>query len=219
MHLFSLTLPNQSGNVAFMSALANYHSEFNFLGEAPPGDGPSSNLRIRSGGPTLPEFFSRSSSGHPEVDLSRYRLTIAGFVSRTRQLSVDDLQLHFAEFTTLANFGAVAESGLGVPVWNGCLLADVLDFAGVCTQAAYVELIGASSADPHEHDEAPVGFVTLERLQARPVLLAWQVDGRHLSAAQGAPITAIVPLDAGARRIRWLHRINLLVVPPLWVMR
>ena len=197
-----------------MSALANHHSEFNFLEEAPPGDYSTNDLR--SAGHTLPEFLSWNSDGHPDVDGSRYRLTIAGFVSRTRQLSLDDLQLHFMERTTRANVGATAEGDLGANLWQGCLLADVLDFAGVSTQAAYVELIGASTAD---RTEAPVGFVPLERLQTQPVLLAWQANGKRLSPPEGAPLTAIVPRETGARRIRWLHRINLLVVPPLWVMR
>ncbi|HEY0792853.1 MAG TPA: molybdopterin-dependent oxidoreductase [Chthoniobacterales bacterium] len=202
-----------------MSALASHHSEFNFVGEAPPGDNPASNLRIRSVGQTAPEFFSRDSGRYPDVDLSRYRLTIAGFVSRTLQLSLNELQLHFAESTGAVDLGPTAENHLGASVWRGCLLVDVLDFAGVCTQDGYVELIGATSAHPDEQGEAPVGFVSLERLQAHPVVLAWQADGKRLTAAQGAPVAALVPLETGARRIRWLHRINLLVVPPLWVVR
>jgi DMSO/TMAO reductase YedYZ molybdopterin-dependent catalytic subunit len=201
-----------------MSALANTRSDFVFLPEVAPTAGFPEGSRIRQADRTLPEFFSQKDGEPPAVDLSHYRLTVAGVVSRTTQLSLEALRLNFAEHEVEVQ-GADGVSGRARPVtWRGCRIDDVLDYAGVSHPSGYVEFIGAYSSRLEDRREPFVGLVSMGHLQLHPFLLGWSIDGKRLDAVQGAPLTALIATDGHYQHVRWLHRINLLVHPPLWVV-
>jgi sulfite oxidase len=201
-----------------MRALAHTRSDFVFLPEATSTATFPESSRIRQVSRTLPEFFSQKAGEPPVADLSYYRLTIAGMVSRTTQLSLEALRLNFAEHEV------VVQSDEGVPgqarpaTWRGCRIDDVLDYAGVSQPGGYVEFIGVCSSLGEDRREPFVGLVSIDHLQSHPFLLGWSIDGKPLDAAQGAPLAALIAGDGGYRRVRWLHRINLLVHPPLWIV-
>ena len=69
-----------------------------------------------------------------------------------------------------------------------------------------------------DQGEPFVGLVPIEHLQSQFFLLGWTIAGKPLEPAQGAPLAALIAANGGYRRVRWLHRINLLVHPPLWVV-
>ncbi|MBV8899334.1 MAG: molybdopterin-dependent oxidoreductase [Verrucomicrobia bacterium] len=201
-----------------MRALAHTRSDFVFLPEAPSTAAPPEGSRIRQVSRTLPDFFSQKAGEPPAVDASRYRLTIAGMVSRTTQLSAEALRLNFAQHEILVQSDGDASGRARPATWCGCRIDEVLDYAGVSQPGGYVEFIGACSSLPEDRREPFVGLVSIDHLQLHPFLLGWSIDGKPLDAAQGAPLAALIPADGGYRRVRWLHRINLLVHPPLWVV-
>lgn len=209
---------NSVGILGPMSALAHTRSDVIFLPEATSTVAAPEGARIRQVSRTLPEFFSQKPGEPPAVDLSYYRLTIAGVVSRTTQLSLEALRLNFAEHEVVVQSDAGASGRVHPATWRGCRIDDVLDHAGVSQPGGYVEFIGACSSLPEDRHEPFVGLVSINRLQSHPFLLGWSIDGKPLDTAQGAPLAALIPADGGYRRVRWLHRINLLVHPPLWVV-
>ena len=209
---------NSVGILDRMSALANTRSDCVFLPEMASTAGSPESSRIRQADRTSPEFFSQKDGEPPAVDLSHYRLTIAGVASRTAQLSLEALRLNFAEHEVEVQ-SADGVSGRARPVtWRGCRIDDVLGYAGVSHPSGYVEFIGAYSSRPEDRREPFVGLVSMDHLQLHPVLLGWSIDGKRLDAAQGAPLSALIATDGHYQRVRWLHRINLLVHPPLWVV-
>ncbi|MBV9997498.1 MAG: molybdopterin-dependent oxidoreductase [Verrucomicrobia bacterium] len=203
------------GNV---SGLTNTRSDFVFL------PGPASTFpapersRIRQVSRRLPEFFSQEPGEPPAVNLAQYRLTVAGMVSRTTQFSLEALRLNFTEHEVVVQ-GDGGVSGQRRPAtWRGCRTDDVLDYAGVSHPSGYVEFIGACSSVPADRREPHVGLVSIDHLRSHPFLLGWSIDGVPLDAAQGAPLAALIATEGGYQRVRWLHRINLLVHPPLWIV-
>lgn len=189
-----------------------------FLPEAPTTvDSPESS-RIRQVSRVLPDFFSQPAGGPPVVDLPRCRLTIAGMVSRTTQLSLDALRLNFAEHEVMVHANEPTSGRAVSAAWRGCRIDEVLDYAGVSHPSGYVEFIGACSSLPEDRGEPFVGLVSVEHLRSHPFLLGWSMNGKRLEPAQGAPLTALIATGGSYRRVRWLYRINLLVHPPLWVV-
>ncbi len=160
-----------------------------------------------------PERFVNEVTPAPRTDPAGYRLTVAGLVSRTWQFSLSDLRLLFAD-------QAAPDASGEESAFQGCHLEDVLGFVGVSQPAAYLELIGVQGPGGESSHEPAVGFLPLRDLQAdQPILLAWAKGGRALGSGEGAPLTAVVPEGGSPRLIRGLHRVNLLVLPPLWAVR
>jgi DMSO/TMAO reductase YedYZ molybdopterin-dependent catalytic subunit len=209
---------NLVGILGRMSALANTRAGFVFLPEVTSTATSPESSRIRQVSRTLPEFFSQKAGEPPVVDLSHYRLTIAGMVSRTTQLSLEALRLNFAEHEVVVQSDDGASGRTRSATWHGCRIDEVLDYAGVSHPSGYVEFIGACSSLPEERSEPFVGLVSIDHLRSYPFLLGWSINSKRLDAAQGAPLAALIAMGGSFRRVRWLHRINLLVHPPLWVV-
>ena len=201
-----------------MNVTASTRSDVVFLPEGSATGASPESSRIRQIGRTLPDFFSQQAGKPPVVDPSHYRLTIAGMVSRTTQLSLEALRLNFAEHEVVVQSEDRASGRTRSATWRGCRIDEVLDYAGVSHPNGYVELVGAYSSLPEDRREPFVGLVSISHLRSRPFLLGWSIDGKRPDAAQGAPLTALIATDEGYQRVRWLHRINLLVHPPLWVV-
>ena len=206
-----------------MNALVENRPDFMFLPEVPSADGTPesrSDHHVQQAAVPGPDTRKEEGKQPPAVDLSSHRLTVAGLVSRTSQFSIDALRLDFPEHEVTAPGGEQTSSGQPSHArWQGCRVSDVLDFVGVSHRGAYLEFIGdgASGSDGNHTGEPRVGLISVDRLQSHPPLLGWAVDGKPLTAAQGAPLVALIPDGDGYRRIGRLRRINLLVHAPTWV--
>jgi DMSO/TMAO reductase YedYZ molybdopterin-dependent catalytic subunit len=198
-----------------MNALVDSCTDSIFFPEVPPMGSFSEDPWIRHFNQVTPDFFSQPGSEPPQVDLPRYRLTVAGLVSRTSQFSIGDLRFDFPEHELAVQTRDEVSGQSREVTWQGCRIEDVLDFVGVSHPGAYLEFIGSSGSGAQ--DRGPfAGLVAAGQLRSRPLLLGWAIDGKPLTVAQGAPLAALIPEIGGYRCIRRLHRINLLVLPPLW---
>jgi DMSO/TMAO reductase YedYZ molybdopterin-dependent catalytic subunit len=198
-----------------MNALAYSCTESIFFPEVPPTGSFSEDPWIRHFNQVTPDFFSQPGSEPLQVDLPRYRLTVAGLVSRTLQFSVDDLRFDFPEYELAVQTRDEASGQSREEAWQGCRIEDVLDFVGVSHPGAYLEFIGSNCSGAQ--DRGPfAGLIAAGQLRSRLLLLGWAIDGKPLTVAQGAPLAALIPENGSYRCIRRLHRINLLVLPPLW---
>ena len=198
-----------------MNALANPCRDSIFFPELPPTDHFSEDPWIRHFSQVTPDFFSQPGTEPLQVDLRRYRLTVAGLVSRTSQFSVDELRFNFPEHEITVKRPDEASGQDREETWQGCRIEDVLEFVGVSHPGAYLEFIGSGCSGAQGRGPL-AGLVAASQLGSRPLLLAWSTNGRPLSGAQGAPLAALVPENGSYRCIGRLHRINLLVLPPLW---
>ena len=174
-------------------------------------------------GPITPadKWFTTQHYGHPEIDVSSYRLEISGLVDRPVSLSLEELR---GMPSTELVFGFEC-SGNGGPVnglssngrWTGVRLRTVLARAGVQASAREFVFFGA------DHGDEDVVFrgrppVTVDQHYGRSLhrdialsdepLLAYDLNGEPLSTHQGRPLRLLVPGWYGAPNVKFLAEIH-----------
>ena len=172
-------------------------------------------------GPFTPkdQFFTTQHYGHPEVDPVAFRLKVSGLVDRPVSLSLDALRkMRSAEL--IAGFECSGNrrplQGLsGNGRWTGVPLRDVLNKAGVKSEARELVFFGA------DHAEEEVEFRTSkykveqqfgrslsrEKAMSNEPFLAYALNGEPLTKHQGAPLRLLVPGWYGVANVKWLSEI------------
>ena len=172
-------------------------------------------------------FYIRSHAPTPEIDPSRFRLTVEGMVKEPLSLSLSDMEDRFervqmtatltcagnrrSEHSKLRSISGVqwGRGAIGNAQWSGFRLSDVLKAAGLHDQASHVWFEGL---DEIRRDNAVIAFggsIPLQRaldLQSG-ALLAVEMNGAPLEPDHGFPVRSFVPGVIGARSVKWLGRI------------
>jgi DMSO/TMAO reductase YedYZ molybdopterin-dependent catalytic subunit len=166
------------------------------------------------------QFFTTQHYGHPVVDPATFRLKISGLVDRPVALSLDDLKRMggkelVAGFECSGNRGPLhGLSGNGR--WTGVPLRDVLDKAGVKSNAREFVFFGADRGEEEVEWRAQKFKVeqqfgrALKRdkaLSAEP-FLAYAMNGEPLTRHQGSPLRLVVPGWYGVANVKWLSDIH-----------
>ena len=213
-------------------ALANKNPDFIFHQKTPPNGGPPLERLIEEFATPVQDFFLRTHGDIPELDSSTYRLVVGGLVKRPFGFTLTELAERFSAKSITAtlqcagNRRSSASAIKPVPnevswgneaisnaAWKGYSLTDVLNFAGVDDHAKHVEFIGADRCSKEGTEVHFGGSIPLARGLQGDVLLVWEMNGQPLTSEHGAPLRAIVPGYIGARSVKWLKEINLLVEP------
>jgi DMSO/TMAO reductase YedYZ molybdopterin-dependent catalytic subunit len=148
----------------------------------------------------------------PRRSTTEYRLTVGGLVDRP-------LDLSFADLTALPPTSLTRDfqcvTGWRVPdvPWRGVKLADLLTAAGV---QAGAKALRFSSFDG-EYTES----LTLDQANRDDVLVAYEMEGKPVSAAHGGPVRLLVAPMYGYKSAKWLDRIDVVdqVVDGFWEVR
>lgn len=172
------------------------------------------------------DFFVRCHFPIPEIARDPWRLHIDGLVARPLELRLDELQAmpvvsvtatlecagNGRVFLSPKAEGAQWERGaVGNAIWAGVRLKDVLERAGLKSEATDVILTGT---DHGEIESAPRPGGKIHYARSLPVakacadvVLAWQMNGADLTPAHGFPVRAIVPGWYGMASVKWLSEI------------
>lgn len=141
----------------------------------------------------------------PFVNVNKWRLTIDGLVERPLSLSYDDLRDRARIERTITLCCVSNEVGgkyVGNAVWQGVLLADLLDEAGVDPTA---EQVFSTSADGWT-----CGFPLEIARDGRDAMVAIGMNGTSLPTAHGFPARLVVPgLYGYVSATKWLTDITL----------
>ncbi len=171
-------------------------------------------------------FYVRSHFTVPRLEVSSWRMEVAGAVDQPFRIGLDDLKtMPSRTITAMLECsgngrvhlvpkakGILWDSGaVGNAEWTGVPLATLLDRAGLKEGALEVVLEGADKGRVEEEPKSPgeIHFarsVPLEKAR-RDVLLAYRMNGEDLSPEHGSPLRAIVPGWYGMASIKWLNRI------------
>jgi DMSO/TMAO reductase YedYZ molybdopterin-dependent catalytic subunit len=173
-------------------------------------------------GPITPrdKFGTTQHYGHPEIDMSAYRLKIDGLVDRPQQLSVDDVKKMgsvdlVAGFECSGNRGPV--HGLcGNGRWTGVPLKRVLDAASVKAAAREFVFFGADKGEEEVEwrtqkfkIDVPFGrSLNREKALSGDPMVVWALNGQPLTKHQGAPLRLIVPGWYGVANVKFLSQIH-----------
>ena len=174
-------------------------------------------------------MFVRNNGVPPAVNddiLHDWTLTIDGLVDNPLALSIADLKSSFENVTLQLQlecggngrkyfspgvsgnqwtFGAI-----GCPEWTGVRLRDVLQEAGVKSEAVYT---AHYSADAHlsgdtEKDAISRG-VPIAKARDPHTLIAWAMNGEDMPLMNGHPLRLVAPGWPGSCSQKWLTRITL----------
>ncbi|HUP85312.1 MAG TPA: molybdopterin-dependent oxidoreductase [Acidimicrobiales bacterium] len=148
----------------------------------------------------------------PRRATTTYRFTLDGLVDRPLDLGYADLQA-LPPTALTKDFQCV--TGWRVPqvAWKGVRLVDLLDAAGVQSAATAVRL--------HSFDGVYTESLTLEQARRDDVLVAYEMEGKPVSAAHGGPVRLLVAPMYGYKSLKWLARVEVVdhVVRGFWENR
>ncbi len=172
-------------------------------------------------------FFVRNHGDVPEIDPHTFHLTIEGRVQKPFRISLEELR-RLPKVTLAATLQCAGnrrqemmaarpipgELGWGTEAistaeWSGVPLKEVLAVAGPMPEGRHVEMHGLDETERHGHRFTFGGSIPIEKALRAEVLLAYEMNGRPLLPAHGAPLRAVVPGWIGARSVKWLTRIEL----------
>ena len=145
----------------------------------------------------------------PTVPVEGWELEMFGLVRAPLRLSWDEFQA-MPRTRVYADFHCVTRWSRLDNVWEGVLVRQLLERAGIASQAKYVIL--------HAHDDGWTTNLPLPDFIADDALLADTHDGRPLSPDHGGPVRAIVPRLYAWKSAKWIRAIELSAVdrPGFW---
>lgn len=166
-------------------------------------------------------FYVRSHLYTPSIDLATWNVTIDGEIDRPQVLTMADLRrlpsVSLAVTLECAGNGRAffeppvagvqwQKGAVGNAQWTGVRLADVLKQVGVKPSGKFVWLNGADKPLGTMPDF--VRQVPLAKALDPDTILAYEMNGQPLPAANGFPLRAIVPGWEAAYSMKWLTQVE-----------
>jgi len=136
----------------------------------------------------------------PRFDEESWRLRVGGHVRKPVSLSYREL-LALPKAEQVSTFHCVTGWSVDNVKWGGVRLNDVLASAQPLPSAHALEFVSA--------EKPYVDSLTVEQAGLHDVMLAYEMDGRPLSRAHGAPVRLVIPEMYGYKNVKWLAGVNL----------
>jgi len=136
----------------------------------------------------------------PSFDPASWRLELAGAVERPVALDYRQL-LALPKAEQVSTFHCVTGWTVRDVAWGGVRIRDVL--AQVKPQPGVRALRFLSAEHPYGD------YLTLGQASLPDVMLAYEMDGKPLTRAHGAPLRLVIPDMYGYKNVKWLKRIEL----------
>jgi DMSO/TMAO reductase YedYZ molybdopterin-dependent catalytic subunit len=173
-------------------------------------------------------FFKRNQGQFPDepVDLTEWVLRVDGLVEEALSLTFEDIRrLPRVEVADTLECSGNSRSllkdkasgnpwtigGVGNAIWGGIWLKDVLQKAGLHSNARHVSFEGF---------DKPLGKAGIKFIRSIPLekamdstLLAYEMNGRPLPLEHGFPLRALALGWTGANCVKWLSKITVLDRP------
>ena len=147
--------------------------------------------------------------GFPEVAAAQYRLKVSGLVARPMEFTLADLQA-LPRTTLVRDFQCV--TGWRVPRvrWDGVLLSDLLDRAGVQPSARALAF--------DSFDGLYTESLTMDQARRDDVMVAYGFENGPVSNEHGGPVRLYVAPMYGYKSAKWLGGIRVVdrVEPGYW---
>jgi DMSO/TMAO reductase YedYZ molybdopterin-dependent catalytic subunit len=164
----------------------------------------------------------------PQVDVETWRLDVDGRVATKLSLDLDALRaLRAHEVVATMECAGNGRARLdprpisqpwlleavGTGRWRGVRLRELLDRAGVETDAVEVLFTGLDRGIENGEEQLFQRSLTLADASQPDVLLAYELNGVPLPPQHGFPLRLLVPGWYGMTNVKWLTRITLLDEP------
>jgi DMSO/TMAO reductase YedYZ molybdopterin-dependent catalytic subunit len=136
----------------------------------------------------------------PGFDPKTWRLELGGAVDRPTSIGYDEL-LALPKVQQVSTFHCVTGWVVKNVAWGGVRMKDVLDRVQPHADAHALHFVSAEN--PYDD------YLTLDQAKLSDVLLAYEMDGKPLSRAHGAPLRLVIPDMYGYKNVKWLRRIEI----------
>jgi DMSO/TMAO reductase YedYZ molybdopterin-dependent catalytic subunit len=148
---------------------------------------------------SISNFRENSIKGPQYVNESTYSLTITGLFNKTIELSYSDVVNGFQKYQKVITLHCV--EGWSVKIlWEGFLLKDLLNEAGISPEAVTVIFYaydGYSTSLP------------LDYILNNDILIAYKMNGLTLPPERGFPFQLVAESKYGYKWIKWIIAIEL----------
>lgn len=148
---------------------------------------------------SISDFRENSIKGPQHINESTYSLTITGLVNKTVELSYNDVINGFQKYQKVITLHCV--EGWSVKIlWEGFLLKDLLNEAGITPEAVNVIFYAYDGYST----SLPLNFI-LEK----NILIAYKMNGLTLPLERGFPFELVAESKYGYKWIKWITAIEL----------
>jgi DMSO/TMAO reductase YedYZ molybdopterin-dependent catalytic subunit len=135
----------------------------------------------------------------PNIDPATYRLRVDGLVSSPMTFTLADLKA-MPRAAQVSDFHCVTGWRVTNVHWGGVRLHEVLQRAGALDSAKALTFVSA---------EVPYSdSLTLQQALLPDVMLAYEMNGKPLSRAHGAPVRLVMPEMYGYKSVKWVNHID-----------
>jgi DMSO/TMAO reductase YedYZ molybdopterin-dependent catalytic subunit len=146
----------------------------------------------------IADFHENSIKGPQHIDKDTYRLTITGLVNETMTYTYSNVINSFQKYQKVVTLYCV--EGWSVKIlWEGFLLKDLLNQAGISPEAVVVIFYaydGYSTALP------------LDYIIDNDILIAYKMNNVTLPPERGFPFQLVAESKYGYKWIKWITRID-----------
>jgi DMSO/TMAO reductase YedYZ molybdopterin-dependent catalytic subunit len=136
----------------------------------------------------------------PGFDPKTWRLELGGHVEQGASIGYREL-LSMPKAEQVSTFHCVTGWTVENVSWGGVRLGDVLSLVKAKEGVHALEFVSA------EHPY--VDYLTTQQAGLHDVMLAYEMNGKPLSRAHGAPVRLVIPEMYGYKNVKWLAGINL----------
>jgi DMSO/TMAO reductase YedYZ molybdopterin-dependent catalytic subunit len=148
---------------------------------------------------SISDFEENSIKGPQHINESTYSLTITGLVNKTLEFSYNDVINGFQKYQKVITLHCI--EGWSVKIlWEGFLLKDLLNEAGITPEAVNVIFYaydGYSTSLP------------LNYILEKNILIAYKMNGLTLPPERGFPFELVAESKYGYKWIKWITAIEL----------
>ncbi|XP_077250325.1 sulfite oxidase-like isoform X2 [Tasmannia lanceolata] len=182
-------------------------------------------------------FYKRNHGPIPIVDdIEKYCVSINGLVEHPKELSMADIR-KLPKYTVTATLQCAGNrrtamsktrtvkgvgwdvAALGNATWGGAKLSDVLELVGIpkhteitSSGGKHVEFISVDMCKEEKGGPYKASIPLSQATNpAADVLLAYEMNGEILNRDHGYPLRGIVPGVIGARSVKWLDSVSVVV--------
>jgi DMSO/TMAO reductase YedYZ molybdopterin-dependent catalytic subunit len=148
---------------------------------------------------SINDFRENSIQGPQHVNMTTYRLSVSGLVDRNLSLTYDDVLESFRHYQKVAKLYCVEGWNVDI-LWEGFLLKDLLDEAGVQTDAKGVIFYAADGYST---------MLPLDYITNKCIIVAYKMNGVTLPDERGFPFQLVAESKWGYKWIKWITRIEL----------
>ncbi len=147
---------------------------------------------------SINDFRENSISGPQQINITTYRLTIAGLVQNEKSFTHDQVVNGHAHYEKVVTVNCV--EGWSVKIlWEGVLLKDLLTEAGYNTSA----LVVIFHAQDGYSTSLPLSYILNNN-----IMIAYKMNGVTMPPERGFPFQLVAESQYGYKWIKWITNIE-----------